>query len=356
MFSAPHRTPGWPIYAIVCAIVPLPCVGREDSLCGTFALLGAPFVKNINLEINAKSRMKSSYLLAVVSTLALGAVPVSMPSPSQPSSSRGSSVGQPDAVIVLKNDCALAPIPLRVVHHHGQSAAPHIRNRNGTSSNWGGYAVETSFASPRNKVVSAVQGSWTIPTVSRSTSSQTYSSLWVGIDGYSDGTVEQIGTEQDWTPSGQQNYVWFEMYPHGAYEIVGFPIAAGDNFGAGVVYLSGGTFMLSITNVTQGVYYTVPTHYTRSKNALRSSAEWIVEAPYSGGVLPLADFGTASFSHCVATINGTTGPIDDTGFWEDDAITMQTSSGVVKAQPSALNDSSANGTTSSSFTARWHHE
>ncbi len=309
-------------------------------------------LSNLNLEIKTESRMKSSYLLFVVSTLAFGAIPVSTPSQGPVSSSRGRPVGQPGAVIVLKNDCALAPIPLRVVHHHGQSAAPHIRNRNGTSSNWGGYAVETSFASPRNKVVSAVQGSWTIPTVSRSTSSQTYSSLWVGIDGYSDGTVEQIGTEQDWTPSGQQNYVWFEMYPHGAYEIVGFPIAAGDNFGAGVVYLSGGTFMLSITNVTKGVYYTVPPHYTRSKNALRSSAEWIVEAPYSGGVLPLADFGTASFSHCVATINGTTGPIDDTPYWQDDPITMQTSSGVVKAGP----PSGVNGTTSSAFSIQWHHE
>ena len=46
--------------------------------------------------------------------------------------------------------------------------------------------------------MSAVYGSWIVPTVSGSSSGKTYSAVWVGIDGYaSDSTVEQIGTEQD---------------------------------------------------------------------------------------------------------------------------------------------------------------
>jgi hypothetical protein len=236
-----------------------------------------------------------------------------------------------------------------------QSAAPRLRNRNGTSGNWSGYTSETSLTSPQNGAVTDVRGCWTIPAVSASGSAHTYSSFWIGIDGYSDNTVEQIGTEQDWTTGGQANYVWFEMYPKGAYLISGFPIVPGDKFGARVEFTGNSTFVLSITNYTRNTAYTVPTHDTRARSAKRSSAEWVVEAPYSGGVLPLADFGTGSFNNCVATFNGTTGPIDD-AFWQDDAITMETSGGAVKAQPSGLTDSTANGTTSSAFSVTWYHE
>jgi hypothetical protein len=252
---------------------------------------------------------------------------------------------KPSAIISLQN-CALTPTTR--IH-----AAPRIRERDGTASNWGGYAVETSLASPQKNAVSAVHGSWRIPTVSASTSPETYSALWVGIDGDSDNTVEQLGTEQDWTPDGQTNYVWFEMYPHRGYLITGFPIETGDTFSASVNYAGGSLFILSITNVTKGVSYTVPPRYTKMK-ASRESAEWIVEAPYQGGVLPLADFGTVSFSNCSATVNGVTGAIDNSA-WQNDAITMASGS-TVKAQPSTLKDSIVHGTTVSAFSARWHHE
>ena len=151
--------------------------------------------------------------------------------------------------------CSLLPIPETAVHHY-QAGAPNIRvresrgrqgeaSRFSSSQNWSGYAVETSLTAPQKYAVTSVAGRWTIPTVTASTSAETFSSIWVGIDGYSDGTVEQLGTEQDWTSSGQQNYVWFEMYPHGAFEIVGFPIAPncysvitkyGDYYGPMIVF------------------------------------------------------------------------------------------------------------------------
>jgi len=255
--------------------------------------------------------------------------------------------------------CSLLPIPETAVHHY-QAGAPNIRvresrgrqgeaSRFSSSQNWSGYAVETSLTSPQKHAVTSVAGRWTIPTVTASTSAETFSSIWVGIDGYSDGTVEQLGTEQDWTSSGQQNYVWFEMYPHGAFEIVGFPIAPNDEFGAAVTYIGSSTFVLSITNFTQGVYYRVPTRYTKSRTAQRSSAEWVLEAPYSGEILPLADFGTATMTGCKATLNNHTGAIGDSS-WQNDAITMVTSDGATKARPSVL---SPDGT---SFSETWNHE
>src|SRR5215831_20967936 len=52
---------------------------------------------------------------------------------------------------------SLRPIPLRIPYQP-HAAAPHIRNRNGTSSNWSGYASETSLSSAARGAVNAVQG------------------------------------------------------------------------------------------------------------------------------------------------------------------------------------------------------
>ena len=250
------------------------------------------------------------------------------------------------STITILQNCTL--VPSTRIH-----ALPRIRNRDGTAINWGGYAVETSLTSPQKHAVSSVQGSWRIPSLSASTSPDTYSALWVGIDGYSDNKVEQIGTEQDWTPDGQTNYVWFEMFPRRGYIIPDFPIEPGDTFSASVNYAGRDLFILSITNVTKGFAYSVPTRHTRMR-APRESAEWIVEAPSGRHVLPLADFGTASFSDCSAMVNGVAGAIDNPAC-QYDPISM-TLDGTVKERPSALTDSTIQGTTVSAFSVRWFHE
>lgn len=63
----------------------------------------------------------------------------------------------------------------------------------------------------------------------------------------------------------------------------------------------------------------------------------------SRGVLPLANFGTVSFSSCTAdgvAISSNPNP---------DEIVMETSGGVVKAQPSSL------GSGGESFSVTWQH-
>src|SRR5262245_47089269 len=67
---------------------------------------------------------------------------------------------------------------------HGRSTA--------TSTNWSGYAVTGP-----NGSVSDVKASWYVPTASCPPSPNQYASFWVGIDGYSSNTVEQIGTDSD---------------------------------------------------------------------------------------------------------------------------------------------------------------
>jgi hypothetical protein len=212
------------------------------------------------------------------------------------------------------------------------------------STNWSGYGAETNLAKPAANAVTMVSGSWTVPTVTgRATA---YSSVWVGIDGYSSSSnsVEQLGTEQDTSSSGKATYyAWWEMYPNPSVRIAGLKISPGDAISASVTYDSG-AFTLQITdNTTKHSFTTTQS----SATAQRSSAEWIVEAPSSFfGVLPLANFGTAKISAAQATINGTTGAIDN-GAWQSTSIDMVSNSGTPIDQTSGLTDTAAAPITSS---------
>ncbi len=106
---------------------------------------------------------------------------------------------------------------------------------------------------------------------------------------------------------------------------------------------------MTITNNTKKVHFSVPTAYTKSTKAHRSSAEWIVEAPYLNGVLPLAHFGTVAFSQCLTTINGTKASISNNK-WMSDALNMVTPNGVTKAAVSGLSSDGKG------FTVTWKHE
>src|ERR1700758_2409666 len=79
----------------------------------------------------------------------------------------------------------------------------HHRRDDGTveSENWSGYAVTGS-------AFTSAHGSWTVPAVNCSQTPNTYSSFWVGIDGYSSSTVEQTGTDSDCSGSSARYDAW----------------------------------------------------------------------------------------------------------------------------------------------------
>jgi hypothetical protein len=210
------------------------------------------------------------------------------------------------------------------------------------STNWSGYAAETNLNSPASNAVTSVSGTWTVPTVTGKANA--YSSVWVGIDGYSSNSVEQLGTEQDTSRSGATSYyAWWEMYPNPSVQITSMTIHPGDSISASVTY-SSGAFTLQITDSTTGQSFSTT---QASATAQRSSAEWVVEAPSSiSGVLPLANFGTATFTGAQATINRTTGAIDNAS-WQNTPIDMVTKSGTVIAQTSGLTDTTKSPITSS---------
>lgn len=94
------------------------------------------------------------------------------------------------------------------------------------SENWAGYVAATSLSLPQKDSVSDVKGNWTVPAVTGT--SDAYSSTWVGIDGFSDNTVEQVGVSQNWINGAAQYYAWYEMYPNAAVFISSVPVSPGD--------------------------------------------------------------------------------------------------------------------------------
>jgi hypothetical protein len=188
------------------------------------------------------------------------------------------------------------------------------------STNWSGYAATAS-------TYTSVAASWTEPTGHCGSSPNSFSSFWVGLDGFNSGSVEQTGTDVDCSGTSPRYYAWYEMFP-------AFPVnysntvRPGDHLSASVTYLGSNNFSLHIADSTQGWSHTV----TKSlAGAARSSAEVIVEAPSSsGGVLPLADFGTVSLSG--STANGSAIG-NDSGITQ---ITMVNNSGQDKDTCSGL--------------------
>jgi hypothetical protein len=229
---------------------------------------------------------------------------------------------------------------------------PLIPLTKSVSNNWCGYVAAKNLTSPVAHSVTAVAGSWVVPNISAPSTANlpnTYSSLWIGIDGYNNPTVEQIGTAHEWHNGKVTHYAWFEMYPNAAFEISNFPMAPGDVISAAIEYKGNNIFLMTISNATRKVYASIPTVYTTSKSATCSCAEWVVEAPFMKTILPLAHFSVIPFTNCITTIGGVTGSINNPN-WKNDNIAMKSPVMVPKATASALQ---ANG---QSFNVTWLHE
>lgn len=216
------------------------------------------------------------------------------------------------------------PPPVRLIGHSN-------------SLNWAGYA---SF----NSTFDDVKGSWTQPAATCNGKS-TYSSFWLGLDGYTSSTVEQVGTEADCSHGKPVYYAWWEMFPNVSHTIGGFTVVPGVSYTAEVRSAGGDNFALTLSGGGNNPFtLTTPLGLDPSL----SSAEWIAEAPSlcakSCRELPLTDFGTVNFTGASAD-----GSAIDNSAWSFDPLTMVTGGGSVKAAPSSLDP------TGSAFSITWRH-
>jgi hypothetical protein len=256
-------------------------------------------------------------------------------------------------------------VPVPSPHQH--SPVSIIRNHNdGTydSTNWSGYAVTGATGS-----VTQVTGSWKVPsaTCSQGSGAQ-YSSFWIGIDGWTSPTVEQIGTDSDCSSGTPAYYAWFEFYPQPSYYAGRLTnLHVGDVMTALVSYdPANATFTTIILDVTQETAFS--TTYTPAAGSapLRTSAEWIAEAPSSSsGILPLADFGTVYLGYdytsnkgaCSATINGKSGYIGSflaSGTTVQSSVNVQQTSMVSESNGSPMATPGNLTADGSSFLVTWY--
>ncbi|GGN18646.1 G1 family glutamic endopeptidase [Streptomyces fuscichromogenes] len=203
---------------------------------------------------------------------------------------------------------------------------PGTANATVSSTNWSGYAATGSSGA-----YTSVTSSWTQPSVSCG-SATTYSSFWVGLDGYSNSALEQTGTEADCINGTAVYGAWWEVLPASESAYSGVTVKGGDKFTATVTY-NGSTFAMTLTDSTQG--WTKTTTHAGSSGFKNASAEVVAEAPEVGGsVASLANFGTVTFTGAKA--NGSN--LDS--FSPTEIVMTKSSGSTVRAQPGTISGGS----------------
>lgn len=186
------------------------------------------------------------------------------------------------------------------------------------SLNWSGYAATSK------KPFTYVHSTWVQPAIRCIGVANQWTSNWVGLDGFTDGTVEQDGTAANCGGPDHlnPNYVaWYEMYPAGSVNV--FHVHPGDVMNASVSYASG-MFTLTISDLTTGKTGTI----SRACSACaRSSAEVVIERPAlcehglsNCFLTELADFHSTVMGGDEASVNG--GPVEGLGHFIDYPIYM----------------------------------
>ncbi len=152
------------------------------------------------------------------------------------------------------------------------------------ASNWSGYAETGTFT--------GVSATWTVPTVAASASA-TYSSAWIGVDGFNNSNLIQTGTEEDYYNGAPHYNAWWEILPASETALPGSNVVSGGDRMKASIYETSGTvttgnghrrstehvWTVTISDTTRGWNFTTQQAY----NGAGTSAEWVVEAPEVGG-------------------------------------------------------------------------
>jgi hypothetical protein len=190
------------------------------------------------------------------------------------------------------------------------------------SANWSGYALQDVNAAGLQ--FTSVTGTWKVPVTTCTSGSTSSAAFWVGLGGSSDTAtgLEQTGTGADCNNGTARYYAWYEILPASAVEVP-LKVKPGDQITTSV-NVNGTTVLVQIKNRTR------KTSFTKALQVAApdlSSAEWIAEAPSactSSGrckIVPLANFGTVTFTRAAAIASTHPGTItDQTG--ASDAISL----------------------------------
>ncbi len=218
------------------------------------------------------------------------------------------------------------------------------------SNNWAGYAVTKKGGKFRK-----VTANFHVPHLdcarTPGETRGTYSSEWVGLDGFASETVEQDGISADCAPgtSKPMYTAWHEIFPRPevATKIV---IRSGDSITATVAFSpTTHNFRMSLTDNTNHHHFTV-FRKCAATSCPRSSAEFISEAPgINGRLASLADYRTERFvTTAITSSAGKTGGLSSKRWTPTRIIQVGHKTQKVIAIPTVLHGRS--------FTNHWHGE
>jgi Peptidase A4 family len=252
---------------------------------------------------------------------------------------------------------ASSPHSSKIVQVHPMILTPGASTSGSTvvSGNWAGYAALPRHSGGKFRYIAAT---FTVPSVNCSATPDSFSVHWVGLDGAggTNPTVEQDGIESSCNGSTPAYSAWWETFPGNSIQpVASINLSPGDAVIASVFYntASGShhnMFNLILNDVTNGNSFNLWENCgaLSGHTCKRNSAEVISEAPSSGSILPLADYGIESFVNVKITDKGKQKGGISSSNWKHDKI-IQASNTDTLATPSRLYGSHA-------FSNTWKNE
>lgn len=215
------------------------------------------------------------------------------------------------------------------------------------SGNWSGYVATPKASGVKSFTYAAANV--TVPSVNCSVTPTAFAYQWVGLDGWTDGTVEQDGVG-DYCVNGSPTYfAWSEMYPAGV--DVQFYLNPGDAVQESVNFVNG-EYELSVTDVTSGQTFSVAD--TCASTCSNSSAEVINEGYPSGSYTGTADFGQVHFDTIIIGSKKKLGGLVNSTEWKTIQVDCLGGSGYIDTEPGPV--ATTTGTPAqSAFEDTWLH-
>jgi Peptidase A4 family len=207
-------------------------------------------------------------------------------------------------------------------------------------NNWGGYAVDACSTCG----IRYVNANFTAPAVSCAKSTMgtdgAEDDFWVGLDGDTDSTVEQVGIQVVCASktSAPAYAPWYEMWPLNPV-LIPRTVKAGDKISVATYYdQSAKVYDMTFNDSSDTAYTKDGLKCPSGSSCLNKSAEVITENAGDGvPELDLAYFTTVSFSGTTVTsLDGTKGDLCSGSLWSTDTNVMADNNGVIMANPGSF--------------------
>ncbi|HEY1919047.1 MAG TPA: G1 family glutamic endopeptidase [Streptosporangiaceae bacterium] len=220
------------------------------------------------------------------------------------------------------------------------------------SGNWSGYIALPKPHDVKN--FRGISASYNVPSANCGVTPTAFAYQWVGLDGDTNGTVEQDGVASYCVSGSPTYFAWSEMYPAGV--DVQFYLNPGDAVNSSVNYdPSTQEFTLALTDVTSGQSFSVDE--ACASTCPRTSAEAITEGYPSGSYGGTSDFGAEHYDSIRVTGGaGSTSSLTNGRWLTDESIAQGATSDTTTAPGPLYTTTAPKSPLNSAFEDLWYSE